>query len=104
MNRLFQPASVPIFARSNSSAEMAASPTGELGLKVGQAHMIRPALGADDHRMRALVVSAVDKKPARAARRPIPESDFLLALHQQQLWPRRHSEPPPRRTLPMAAP
>jgi hypothetical protein len=34
--------------RPDIRAPVAASPTGELGLKVGQAHMIRPAFGVDN--------------------------------------------------------
>jgi|SRR5882672_1361148 len=56
--------------RPNVGTPMAANLTGELRLKVGQAHMIRLAFRVNHDRMRALVVAAVDKKPARAAGRP----------------------------------
>ena len=52
--------------RPDIGAAVATNLTGELGLEVGQEHMIRPARGVNHDRVRALLVSAVDKQPARA--------------------------------------
>ena len=44
--------------------------------------MIRPALGADDGRMRAHMVAAINDQKARTvARSHLPKSDFLWVLH-----------------------
>ena len=64
-------------SRPDIGAAVAACSTNKLRLKIGQAHMIRPALSVDE-RVSAPVIAAMDEQPARAV---IPESDFLLALH-----------------------
>jgi hypothetical protein len=60
-------------------AASAADLAGKLGLKIRQAHVIAPASGIHDDRMRALVIGAIDEQPARAGLPHFPESD-LLAL------------------------
>ena len=68
--------------RPDISSSMAASSTNELWLKIGEAHIIRPALGVDDDRMRALMVAAINDQKARTvARSHLPKSDFLWVLH-----------------------
>ena len=63
-------------------AATAAGLAGKLGLKIGQANIVRPLGGIYHDRMRAFEVAAVDDQPARAVVRPhFPEGDFLLALH-----------------------
>jgi hypothetical protein len=48
---------------------------------------------ADDDRVSALVITAIDQQPARAAvRSHFTKSDFLLALHGAQIT--RHPSPP----------
>ena len=59
-------------------APMAANLAGKLGLKVRQAHMIRPAYKVDHDRVRAFVIAAIDQKPGRAGFPHFAEGDFLL--------------------------
>jgi hypothetical protein len=61
---------------------MAADLTCELRLQVREANVITPALGADDDRVRALVVTAIDDEPGRARLPHFPESDLLLPWHR----------------------
>ena len=58
---------------------MAASLTGELGLKVRQPHVISPAAGIDHNGMSALVVAAIDQEPGRAGFAHFAEGHLLLA-------------------------
>ena len=66
--------------RSDISALMAASLTGELGLNFGEAHVIRPARGVNHNRMSAFVVAAVDQEPSRTDDRISPRVIFCWRM------------------------
>src|SRR5260370_42109157 len=81
----------PIEIGPDISAPLAAGLTGEQRLDVGQPDTIAPAIGADLDGMGALVVTAVNQKPARISSKVI----FC--------WRGSSREPPTTRSRPTAA-
>jgi hypothetical protein len=57
---------VPMEVRPEIGAPFAAGLTHEQRLKIGQAHMIRPTVGADLNAMAAPIIGAVDQKATNA--------------------------------------
>jgi len=64
--------------RPDVRAALPAHPTSKLRLHVGESNVVRPRGGVDRHRMRALVVAAVDEQPARAGRPHFSKGDLLF--------------------------
>ena len=68
--------------RPDIGAPPATGLAGKLGLQIRQPDVIGPKLRADDNRVRAFKVAAVDDQQARAAvRSHFTEDDFQFALH-----------------------
>jgi hypothetical protein len=66
----------------------AASLTGKLWLKIRQAHVIRPSIGADCDGMAAAIVGAIDQETAHAGCAHFSEGDFLGPLeHAPMITP-----------------
>jgi hypothetical protein len=61
--------------RATPAASLAAKPR----LQIGQADVIRPSVAADRGLMRAMIIGAVDQKPANARSAHFGKCDFLRA-------------------------
>jgi len=64
--------------RPDVGAPMAANPAGKVGLKVRQAHTIRPAYRVNHDRVRAFIIATINQEPGRADLSHFAECDFLL--------------------------
>jgi len=64
--------------RPDVGAPMAANPAGKVGLKVRQAHTIRPAYRVNHDRVRAFIIATINQEPGRADLSHFAEGDFLL--------------------------
>ena len=68
---------VPMEVWPHVGTSLAASRANEPGLEIGQADIIGPSIAADRDVMAALVVGAIDEKPAHAGGAHLAEGDFL---------------------------
>jgi hypothetical protein len=73
-------ASVPIEIRPYVRAALAADPTGEALLDIGQPDIIGPGIAADRDGVATAVVGANNQQPAHTALAHLGKGDFLWAI------------------------
>ena len=71
---------VPIEVRPHVGTALAADPTGEALLDIGQSGIIGPGIAADRDGVATAVVGAIDQQAANAHLAHLAEGDLLLAV------------------------